>query len=85
MTKGTKVRIPVFDSWQEPFLITSLAVLSYSGSYFITGIPCTIEVLEVDMDLLKSTAEGLTWPTGVPRPEGVMIWYVLTNSAELSS
>lgn len=49
-------------------------VMSYSGCYSITGKPCTINVLEVDMDILKSTSEGLSWPAGIPRPEGVMIW-----------
>lgn len=51
-------------------------MIAYSGSYSVTGIQCTIQILEVDMDLLKSTSEGLTWPANIPRPEGVIIWWV---------
>lgn len=53
------------------------SVISYSGSYSITGRPCTLNVLEVDMDVLHSTSEGLSWPATVSRPEGVMIWSVV--------
>lgn len=52
-------------------------VLSYTGVFSVTGRSCTIEVLEVDMQVLKSSSEGLLWPRNLPKPDGVMIWCVI--------
>lgn len=59
-------------------------VVSYEGVFAVLGMSRTIETLEVDADILRFDAEGLVWPPNLPKPDGVMIWYV-HNCAQFSS
>ncbi|GAA6001903.1 hypothetical protein JCM10207_002371 [Rhodosporidiobolus poonsookiae] len=45
----------------------------------------TIEVLEIDMHLLKYSEEGVIWPDGLPQCEGAMLCYDSTDPGALHS
>ncbi|GAA5976797.1 hypothetical protein JCM11641_000874 [Rhodosporidiobolus odoratus] len=45
----------------------------------------TIEVVEMDMHLLKFSDQGVMWPDGVPQCEGAMLCYDSTDSTSLTS
>lgn len=51
----------------------------------ISGTSRSVEVLEVDMALLKYDAEGVIWPLELPVLDGVMLCYDATDSLALSS
>lgn len=51
-------------------------VTTCTSHFTISGQSRTIEVLEIDMALLKYNAEGVIWPEGLPQCEGAMLWCV---------
>lgn len=51
-----------------------LVVTTTTTSFTIGGIRRTIEVLEIDMHLLRYNDEGVIWPDGLPQCEGAMLW-----------
>lgn len=51
-------------------------VTTSTSHFTIGGQARSIEVLEIDANLLQYDSEGIVWPNGVPRCEGAMLWYV---------
>lgn len=49
-------------------------VTTSTTSFSISGARRTIEVLEIDMGLLRYSDEGVVWPDGLPQCEGAMLW-----------
>ncbi|GAA5887683.1 hypothetical protein JCM6882_001495 [Rhodosporidiobolus microsporus] len=45
----------------------------------------TIQILEIDMHLLRYSKEGVVWPEGVPQCEGAMVCYDSTDPTSLTS
>ncbi|GAA5835240.1 hypothetical protein JCM11251_006655 [Rhodosporidiobolus azoricus] len=45
----------------------------------------TIQILEIDMQLLRYSKEGVVWPEGVPQCEGAMLCYDSTDPTSLTS
>ncbi|BGP44775.1 hypothetical protein JCM10450v2_000589 [Rhodotorula kratochvilovae] len=60
-------------------------VTTSTTSFSISGVRRTIEVLEIDMGLLRYSEEGVIWPDGLPQCEGAMICYDSTDARSLSS
>jgi GTPase SAR1 family protein len=55
------------------------------SQFTISGQSRSVEVLEVDMALLKYDSAGVIWPTQLPLLEGVIICYDATDPTALSS
>ncbi|GAA5922388.1 uncharacterized protein JCM15063_003286 [Sporobolomyces koalae] len=60
-------------------------VTTTTTSFTIGGSRRTIEVLEIDMHLLRYNDEGVIWPDGLPQCEGAMLCYDSTDPDALSS
>ncbi|GAA6047337.1 hypothetical protein JCM3770_001894 [Rhodotorula araucariae] len=60
-------------------------VTTNTTSFTISGTRRTIEVLEIDMGLLRYSEEGVIWPDGLPQCEGAMLCYDSTDPHSLSS
>ncbi|GAA5949678.1 hypothetical protein JCM3765_002751 [Sporobolomyces pararoseus] len=60
-------------------------VTTTTTSFTIGGNRRTIEVLEIDMHLLRYNDEGVIWPDGLPQCEGAMLCYDSTDPDALSS
>ncbi|GAA5908125.1 uncharacterized protein JCM6883_004123 [Sporobolomyces salmoneus] len=60
-------------------------VTTTTTSFTIGGSRRTIEVLEIDMHLLRYNDEGVIWPDGLPQCEGAMLCYDSTDPEALSS
>lgn len=58
-----------------PLNYDAYPVTTCTSHFTIGGQSRTIEVLEIDMALLKYNAEGVIWPEGLPQCEGAMLWY----------
>lgn len=54
-----------------------LSVVSYVGQFSVIGRLRTIEILEVDMDILSNSDEGLAWPANLPKLDSALIWSVV--------
>ncbi|GAA6019171.1 hypothetical protein JCM11491_001401 [Sporobolomyces phaffii] len=60
-------------------------VTTTTTTFTIGGNRRTIEVLEIDMHLLRYNDEGVIWPDGLPQCEGAMLCYDSTDPDALSS
>ncbi|GAA5869990.1 hypothetical protein JCM16303_001864 [Sporobolomyces ruberrimus] len=60
-------------------------VTTTTTSFTIGGNRRTIEVLEIDMHLLRYNDEGVIWPDGLPQCEGAMLCYDSTDPDALSA
>ncbi|GAA6063004.1 hypothetical protein JCM10212_002645 [Sporobolomyces blumeae] len=60
-------------------------VTTVTTSFTIGGVRRTIEILEIDMHLLRYNDEGVIWPDGLPQCEGAMLCYDSTDPDALSS
>ena len=51
-------------------------IISYQGTFPYMGRNWSIEILEVDSDLLSINESGLMWPGMLPRPDAALVWCV---------
>jgi hypothetical protein len=49
-------------------------VTSYTAAFSINGSSRVVEVLEVDMQVLRFNDQGLDWPKFLPPLDGAMLW-----------
>ncbi|GAA5920776.1 hypothetical protein JCM1841_004185 [Sporobolomyces salmonicolor] len=87
--KSTVVRRGLKRSVDKPVVLhedeVGNRVTTTTTSFTLAGQRRTIEVLEIDMHLLKYNDEGVIWPDGLPQCEGAMLCYDSTDPAALSS
>lgn len=50
-------------------------MVSYIGDFSVLGTTRTIEILEVDTNVLDITKDGLKWPPNLPSPDGAMLCF----------
>lgn len=55
-------------------LISSFAVTTFSSSLMVSEQTRTVDVLEIDMPLIRYDKEGIIWPEGVQPCDGAIIW-----------
>lgn len=55
--------------------IRARPVVSYIGDFSVLGSTRTIEILEVDTNVLEISKDGLKWPANLPPPDGAMLCF----------
>ncbi|GAA5995014.1 uncharacterized protein JCM10292_004489 [Rhodotorula paludigena] len=87
--KSTVIRRGLKRPPEEPIVLHEDAdgnrVTTSTTSFTISGQRRTIEVLEIDMHMLKYNEEGVVWPDGLPQCEAAMLCYDSTDPHALSS
>ena len=49
-------------------------VSAYESCIVLAGVNRSVEILEVDMAVLRYSPEGLVWPKFLPAVDGAMLW-----------
>lgn len=65
--------------------VTSIAATSSISQFNLSGNTRTVEVLEIDMAILKYDVEGVLWPAELPQMDGIMCCYDATDPLAIGS